>query len=73
MNAHSLENCIAVLQRIRDVYSSQLDTSVVEELGDVIASLKMAHGRSRSIEVFRALSLMGTVIHLVSNLKDLMK
>lgn len=78
MQQHSLEDCIRTLEKLRDVYNSQLDTSVMTELNAVIFDLKQFIGRKESevqlgnlgLRVIRAIVV---VITLVSNLKDLMK
>jgi hypothetical protein len=78
MNTHSLENCIATLQKVRDVYSCQLDTSVLIDLDNVIADLKSVHEHRLSREevgklTIRAMSLIAVVFHFVTNVKDWMK
>ena len=78
MRQHSVENCIRTLEQLRDVYNSQLDTSILAELDAVISDLKKATDHKES-EVqlsnlgLRALQAIAVVISLVSNLKDLMK
>lgn len=78
MKQHSLENCIRTLEKLRDVYNSQLDTSVLAELNAVISDLKKVSDHKES-EVqlgnlgLRAIQAIAVVISLVSNLKDLMK
>jgi hypothetical protein len=78
MQHHSVENCIRTLEKLRDVYNSQLDTSVMFELNAVISDLKKVEDRKES-EVqlgklsMRAIQAITLVISLVSNLKDLMK
>lgn len=78
MQRHSLENCIRTLEKLRDVYNSQLDTSVLVELDAVISDLKKSRDYKES-EVqlgnlgLRAIQAITLVISLVSNLKDLMK
>jgi len=78
MNKHSLENCICTLKKLRDVYNSQLDTSILAELDAVIFDLKKVSDHKES-EVqlgnlsLRAIQAIAVVISLVSNLKDLMK
>ena len=78
MQQHSLENCIRTLEKVRDVYNSQLDTSVLTELDAVISDLKKVSDHKES-EVqldnvgMRAIQANAVVISLVSNLKDLMK
>ncbi len=78
MQQHSVENCIRTLEKLRDVYNSQLDASVLIELNAVIADLKQV-GDHKGNEVqlgnlsLRALQAIAIVLNLVSNLKDLMK
>jgi len=78
MQQHSLENCICTLEKLRDVYHSQLDASVLAELDAVISGLKKVIDHKES-EVqlgnlgLRAIQAIALVISLVSNLKDLMK
>lgn len=78
MQQHSLKDCIRTLEKLRDVYNSQLDTSVLTELNAVISDLKQASDHKES-EVqlsslgLRAIQAIAVVISLVSNLKDLMK
>lgn len=78
MQQHSLKDCIRTLEKLRDVYNSQLDTSVLTELNAVISDLKQARAHKES-EVqlgslgLRVIQAIAVVISLVSNLKDLMK
>jgi hypothetical protein len=78
MEKHSLENCIDSLKRLRDVYSGQLDTSVLEELNSVITALETAHESQLDqtglgqLSV-RAIQVIASVVSLVSNLKEWMK
>jgi len=78
MKQHSVENCIRTLEKLRDVYNSQLDTSVLTELNAVISDLKQVSDRKESeaklgILGLRAIQAIAVVISLVSNIKDLMK
>ena len=78
MKKHSLENCIRRLNKLRDVYYSQLDTSVLTELDAVISGLEEVLDRKDSEAQLgnlrvRAIQVIAVVISLVSNLKDLMK
>lgn len=75
MQQHSLKDCIRTLEKLRDVYNSQLDTSV---LNAVISDLKQASDHKESkVQLgslgLRAIQAIAVVISLVSNLKDLMK
>jgi small basic protein len=76
MNTH--KNTIRMLEKIRDVYHSQLDISVITELNAVIADLKAVTDSTKNetqlfTQGLRALQVISVVISLVSNLKDLMK
>ena len=78
MQQHSLENSIRTLEKLRDVYNSQLDTSVLTELNIVISDLKKVSDNKESemqlgILSLRAIQIIATIISLVSNLKDLIK
>lgn len=78
MQQHSVENCIRTLEKLRDVYNSQLDTSVLVELNAVISDLKQVSDHKESeaklgILGLRAIQAIAVVISLVSNIKDLMK
>ncbi len=78
MKQHTLKNCIRTLVKLRDVYNSQLDTSVLAKLDAVISDLKKVSDQKES-EVqlgnlgLRAIQAITVVISLVSNIKDLMK
>lgn len=79
MDRSTLENCIATLKKLRDVYESQLDASVLGELGEVIAVLEICIGEStQRVDNFgsivaRVLGLIDVIVRIVSNLDDLMK
>ena len=78
MQQHSVKNCIRTLEKLRDVYNNQLDTSVLDELNAVISDLKQVADRKESEEQLgilglRAIQAIAVVINLVSNIKDLMK
>lgn len=78
MKSDSLNNCIAVLEKLRDATNSQLDTRVLLELDTVIAELKRlseSHGSYVKLGTLstRVLEVMVQIISLVSNLADLMK
>ena len=78
MQQHSLKDCIRTLEKLRDVYNSQLDTSVLTELNAVISDLKQASAHKESkVQLgslgLRAIQAIAVAISLVSNLKDLMK
>lgn len=78
MQQHSVENCIRTLEKLRDVYNSQLDTCVMTELNAVISDLKtVVDSKESELQLsnlrMRTLHAIALVISLVSNLKDLMK
>ena len=78
MEKRSLENCICTLKKLHDAYSSQLDTSVLDELKKVVVDLeKIREGQKSMTELgqlnLRALQIIAVVLQLVSNLKDWMK
>lgn len=78
MKIHKLKNIISTLQKLRDDYYSQLDNSMLAKLDNVIGELKKLSSHKQSdVKLralsFRALQIMGCIIKLVSNLKDLMK
>jgi hypothetical protein len=78
MKQHSVKNCIRTLEKLRDVYNSQLDTSVLVELNAVISDLQqVADLKESEVQLgnlgLRAIQAIAAVISLVSNLKDLMK
>ena len=78
MEKRSLENCICTLKKLHDAYSSQLDTSVLDELKKVVVDLeKIREGQKSVTELgqlsLRALQIIAVVLQLVSNLKDWMK
>jgi hypothetical protein len=78
MKQHTLKNCIRTLKKLRDAHHSQLDASALVELDTVIADLKMASDYKNSeVELttlgLRVLQVIGVVISLVTNIKDLMK
>lgn len=78
MKPHTRQNTIRTLEKVRDEYQSQLDTSIVTELNTLIADLQNvdddAPDATQLMNLsFRVLQVFSIVISLVSNLKDLMK
>ena len=77
MDTHIKENSIAALKKLRDVYQSQLDASVIAEIDTVIAALEDGCGCSEANSSegwgMRALELIADVIRLVTNVSELMK
>ena len=77
MKKRNVENSVSMLKKLRDMHHCQLDISVVTELNQVIAELEEVgtqqdHARMQSIGL-RVLQVLGIVISVVSNIKDLMK
>lgn len=77
MTKRNFEKSVRTLKRLRDTYYSQLDISVVTELNAVIVELEKADNqlnteRKQNLGL-RALQVIGLVISLVSNIRDLMK
>ncbi|TAM57629.1 MAG: hypothetical protein EPN49_14595 [Rhodanobacter sp.] len=76
MDSHTKESSIRLLKQLRDAYQGQLDTSVIEEIEAVVASLEQDGTRSKSLSALywgdRVLELIGKVIRLVTNITDLM-
>lgn len=77
MQSDSLMNCVSTLEKLRDVYYSQLDARVREELDDVIAELKRRCDGEQECKLgalsLRSLQIIDHVVSLVTNLTDLMK
>jgi hypothetical protein len=77
MKKRNVENSVLMLKKLRDMYHCQLDISVVDELNQVIADLEKVSERAESADMqavgLRVLQLLGVVISVVSNIKDLMK
>lgn len=77
MKVNSLLNCVSTLEKLRDVYYSQLDTRVREELDDVIAELKKRCDGEQDGKLghlgWRSLQIIDHVVNLVTNITDLMK
>lgn len=78
METHSLENSISALKKVRDVYSSQFDTSVMAELDLVIEDLERVRNQQISGEKWkelsmRSLQMIATILRLISDVRDWMK
>jgi hypothetical protein len=79
MKNETLKNSIATLQKLRDVYYSQLDAGALAELDDVLQQLRdMLEGSERrGLEhdelVFRALRVIDVFVQVVSNITGWMK
>ena len=77
MDDRTKESSITILKRLRDVYQSQLDTRVVEEIDSVIAALEddRCNCPARSPpEDWRpgVLRLIAEIIRSVTNISDWM-
>jgi hypothetical protein len=76
MKTHDLKNSIRTLKKLRDTHHSQLDASVLVELDTVIAEL-MAVDCTNNVELntlrLRVLQVIGIVISIITNVRDLMK
>ena len=75
---NSLENSVATLQKLRDVYHSQLDAGDRAEFDDVLAKLKkLSQSKKRNMPLGelgqRAVRIIDNTLRLVTNLTDLMK
>lgn len=78
MKKSALNNSIRTLKQVRNDHHSQLDMSIVTELDTVIAELEAVDIYTKSesqltVLGLRALQVIGIVISVVSNIKDLMK
>ena len=77
MKIRNFENSVRTLKILRDTYHSQLDISVLTELNTVIAELEevgdQLDAERKSALSLRALQIVGGIISLVSNIRDLMK
>jgi hypothetical protein len=77
MDKQSSENHIAVLKKLRDVCSSQLDIGALTELDDAIDEFKkyVDHHHSEKdvlIRFDRVLQAIAKVVTLVTNIRDLL-
>lgn len=76
MQPHNLETSITTLKNLRDTYHSQLDIRTVAELNTVITELELVSRQEgmqrRKAIAYRALQVIGDVLRLVSNIRDLM-
>ncbi|NMM00344.1 hypothetical protein HHL24_20675 [Paraburkholderia sp. RP-4-7] len=76
MQKDALTVAIATLQKLREIYHSQLDASVLAELDDVLELLKQQFERLEIVRrgeledrVFRIFAM---VLRIVTNITDLM-
>ncbi|PPU36660.1 hypothetical protein XcyCFBP4188_20105 [Xanthomonas hortorum pv. cynarae] len=76
VDTHTNENSVAQLKNLLDVYQSQLDASVIEEINAVIATLELncdcKDKKAAETLAYRVLSIIANVIRIVSNITDLM-
>jgi hypothetical protein len=77
MKKRNVENSVLMLKKLRDMHHCQLDISVVTELNQVIAELEEVGNQQDAERMrttgLRVLQILGVVISVVSNIKDLMK
>lgn len=78
MHKKSIKNIIATLEKLRDVYHSQLDASDLDELDDVLEQLtRLDHSEREEIPLgelaMRGIRIIDNIVRLVTNLTDLMK
>lgn len=77
MNERNFEDSVQTLKKLRDTHHCQLDISVITELNELIAELEVISKRQDQERMqvigLRALQVIGVVISVVSNIKDLMK
>jgi len=79
MRLDTLKNSITTLQKLRDVYYSQLDAGALEELDGVLQQLRDALESSHKRKpdygklVFRALRVVDVIVRAVSNITDWMR
>ncbi len=77
MDSHTTVNCIEVLKKLLDVYQSQLDAGVVEEIEVVVAALERESKCSCASATsedwsLRALKVIAEVLRIATNISDLM-
>jgi hypothetical protein len=78
MHKKSIKNIIAILEKLRDVYHSQLDASDLDELDDVLEQLtRLDQSEREEIPLgelaMRGIRIIDNIVRLVTNLTDLMK
>ncbi len=77
MKNHTLLNCIEVLEKVRNIPNSQLDTCVLTELDDVINELKMLNNNNQSDMKlgdisFKALEVISRIVSIICDFTDFM-
>nr|WKF57012.1 hypothetical protein HUO10_001488 [Paraburkholderia busanensis] len=76
MQKDALTVAIATLQKLREIYHSQLDASVLAELDDVLELLKQQFERLEVIRrgelECRVFRIFAMVLRIVTNITDLM-
>lgn len=76
MDSRTRESSIRTLKRLRDVYKSQLDTSVIVEIEAVIAALECDSNTDCVPPEYwgqQALRVIADVLQVVTNISDLMR
>ena len=76
MDSQTRENCIATLKRLRGDFQNRLDARVILELDAVIEALEVDDQIFDAVReedlVSRALTVIGSVLRLVTNITDFM-
>lgn len=78
MEKNVLKNSIATLQKLRDVYHSQLDAGSLAELDDVLQQLtRLTETQRLDVPLgdlaLRSILIFDNLLRLVTNLTDLMR
>lgn len=78
MKQDVLKNSVATLNKLRDVYHSQLDAGALAELDDVLQQLtKLAESTKKDVPLgelaLRVFRIIDNTLSLVTNLTDLMR
>jgi hypothetical protein len=78
MNQDVLKNSVATLNKLRDVYHSQLDAGALAELDEVLQQLtKLAESKKKDVPLgeltLRVFRIIDNTLSLVTNLTDLMR
>lgn len=78
MKHNVLKNSVATLQKLRDVYHSQLDAGALAEFDDVLQQLtRLADAKKVDVSLgelaLRGVQIIDNSLKLVTNLTDLMR
>jgi hypothetical protein len=78
MHKHNLKEIIATLNKLRDVYHSQLDASDRAELDDVLKELtRLDQLEKRDVPLgeiaLRGLSIIDNILRVVTNVTNFLK